>query len=147
MKLFYQDLKPDFQKIKEDASKGYGIPHPEMIQGFSGAFMFTLHDVYLSSWLEHLLMLKPDFSDTLQNLLIQFKKEEYGVITEDEWSNNGEQRHLCGSHCYMIARYDTEVGRIIFESFFDMALLYLDGEDISAIKALQESKRQNYINR
>ncbi len=145
MKLFYKDEKPNLSKIQEVTSKGYGIPHPEYISGYAGTFLFSLLDVYLSEQLEQLINVRPHFTSALYNLLKLFKKDEYGYVSQDEQLSNGEQRYFCGSHCYMIARYDTDVGRIIFESFFDMSLLYFEGEDITAVREFQEMKRKNYL--
>lgn len=144
MKLFYKDTKPDFSKIHDATSKGYGVQHPERIHGYAGAFLFTLLDVYLSERLEQLLEQKPELVPVLQNLLNKFKNEEYGDVSPDDEYSNVEQRYICGGHYYMIARYDTDAGRIIFESFFDMSLLYLEGEDITAIRESQELKRKNH---
>lgn len=144
MKLFYKDTKPDFSKIHDATSKGYGVQHPERIHGYAGAFLFTLLDVYLSERLEKLLEQKHELIPVLQNLLIRFKNEDYGRVSDDEQCSNGEQRYICGGHYYMIARYDTDAGRIIFESFIDMSLLYFDGEDITAIRESQELKRKNH---
>ena len=146
MKLFYQDEKPDFRKIHDITSQGYGIQSPEKIHGYAGVFLFTLLDVYLSDRLEQVIDDNPELADVLQNLLKMFKKEEYGDISRDEEELNVEQRYLGGSHNYMIARYDTDIGRIEFESFFDISLLYWDGEDISLIRESQEIKRVNYCN-
>lgn len=135
MKLFYKDQSPDFSKILAATSKGYGIQNPDKINGFAGAFLFTLLDVYLSERLEQLLEFSPEFASTLHGLFDRFKNEDYGDISINEESANSEQRYLCGCHTYMIARYETVAGKIIFQSFLDMSLLYFDEEDISAIVA------------
>ncbi|HHV96800.1 MAG TPA: hypothetical protein GXX37_10080 [Clostridiaceae bacterium] len=140
MRLFYQEPKTDYKKVHEVVSKGYGDQHPEKIHGYEGAFLFTLLDVYVSDRLEQLLESRPEIASTLHELLKKFKKDEYCDLSPSEVITNIEQRYFGGSHQYMIARYNTDIGIIIFESFYDMSLLYFDGEDISDIREAQKIK-------
>lgn len=141
MKLFYQDRKQiDYQEIHDVVKKAYGIEHPEKIHGYAGAFMFTLLDVYVSDRLEPILESDPQFSAQLMDIIKRFSREDYGESFSDEVDNNIERRYFGFSSRFMIARYMTDHGMIVFEFFHDMALLYFADEDISAIRKSQEEK-------
>ncbi len=142
MRLFYKDKQPDFNKIHEYTSKGYGIPHPERVNGYAGAFLFTLLDVYISDDIERCIEANPEFSQSLLSLLDRFKANDYGDITKTEQLENTEQRYIGGGHLWMIARYLIDDKRVVFESFYDMSLIYQADEDIDAIWAEQDRKAQ-----
>lgn len=143
MRLFFKDEKPDAKEIHDGVSKAYGVKHPEQIGGYEGIFLFTLLDVYISERVDDVIALSPDFSETLNTLLVRFKKEDYGEVTKDEEWDNGEIRYLSSSPGGMLARYNTDFGVIIYESFFDMSLLYFEDEDVAKIRDEQNLKEKS----
>ena len=142
MRLFFKDNPPDVQKILEATKRGYGIGHPERVNGFAGAFLFTLLDVYVSDEIERYLEREPGFGDCLRELLARFRREDYGDVSQIEERDNAEQRYFCGVHMQMIARYPTAEGTVCFEAFYDRSLLYFAGEDVCALREEQELKWQ-----
>lgn len=140
MRLFFKDEEPDAKKIHDMVSKAYGVKHPGRIGGYEGTFLFKLLDVYISERVNSVLTLSPDFSEYLNTLLMRFKKDDYGEITKSEEMENIELRYLGFSSRWMIARYNTDFGVIIFESFYDMSLLYFADEDITKIRKDQNRK-------
>ncbi len=139
MYLFHQDSKPDFKKIRENTSKAQGVEHPEWINGFAGAFLFTLLDVYVTDRVNVAIEKWPTFNDTLKSILLRFKSGNYGHTTKDEADHNDENRWLSCSHSWTIGRYDTEQGLVLFEAFENMSLLYFAGEDISDVRDQQDA--------
>lgn len=45
--IFWKKDAIDLKKQYKIAQKGYGIEHPEKIQGFGGYFGFTFGDIYI----------------------------------------------------------------------------------------------------
>ena len=144
MELFYQQPKPDPQKTCEAVSRGYGIQNPERTLGYAGAFLFHVPDVYISDRIASRLKLNPTFKDDLLTMLEDFCKDDYGFVTSLEQNSNGETRYLCGSSTWMIARYGSCFGGVVFETFYDMSLLYFTEEDVDDVWNLQELKRQDW---
>ena len=147
MELFYQQPKPDPQKTRETVSKGYGIQNPERVLGFAGAFLFHVPDVYISDTIASRLKLNPTFKDDLLTMLERFCTDDYGFVTFLEQNSNNETRYLCGSSTWMIARYGSRFGGVVFETFYDLSLLYFVEEDVDDIWNLQELKRQAWCRR
>jgi len=142
MHLFFRDKKPDYEKVHETVSQGYGHPHPEKTLGYAGAFLFTLPDVFVSDAVELLLSESPEHPEGLWELLQRFKHEDYGEISEEDEYNNIESRYIGGYSSWMTACYRTEFGIIRYESLYDAAILFLSGEDISFFRDEQEARRQ-----
>ena len=129
MKLFYQMPKHDPQKTHEAVSKGYGTQTPERTLGYAGAFLFHVPDVYISDRIASRLELNPTFKDDLFKMLERFCNDDYGFVTFSEHYDNGETRYLCGSSTWMIARYGSPYCGVVYETFYDMSLLYFIEED------------------
>lgn len=144
MELFYQLPKPDPQKTHEAVSKGYGIQKPERTLGYAGAFLFHVPDVYISDRIATRLQLNPTFKDDMLNMLKRFCNDDYGFVTFAEHYGNGETRYLCGSSSWMIARYGSPYGGVVYETFHDMSFLYFIEEDVDDVWNLQELKRQEW---
>jgi len=142
MHLFFRDKAPDYEKIHEAVSKGYGNPHPEKTLGYAGAFLFTLPDVYVSDTVELLLAESPERAGRLMELLNRLKHDDYGEISEKDKNNNIESRYTGGYSSWMTACYRTEFGIIRYEALYDAAMFFLDGEDISSFRDEQETRRQ-----
>ncbi len=140
MRLFCVSQKPDVNEVFEITSRGYGVKNPARINGYAGTFLFVLPDVYVSDRLEKAMNEDARYTSTLILLIQRFKKGDYGTILEAEEEHNFGQRYLANSNTWMIACYDTDVGKIRFETFWNMALFYLDGEQIDTIRREQLEK-------
>ena len=140
MRLFCVSRKPDAREVFEITSRGYGVKNPARINGYAGTFLFSLPDVYVSDLLEKAMNKDSQYTATLIILIQRFKKDDYGTITQAEAEHNIQQRYLANTNTWMTACYDTEVGRIRFETFLDKALLYFAGEPIDAIRKEQNDK-------
>lgn len=140
MRLFCISRKPDARDVFENTSRGYGVKNPTRINGYAGTFLFSLPDVYVSDLLEKSMNEDSQYTATLILLIQRFKKDDYGTISEAEADHNIEQRYFAYSNTWMTACYDTTVGRIRFETYWDMALFYLDGEPIDDIQKEQYKK-------
>lgn len=145
MQLFFVDPRPDVEKVHEATSKGYGTKHPENIMGYAGFFLFTLPDVYISDAVEAALDAHPVMGPELMQLLERFKRDDYGSTPEFYCEDNTEERYCWGSSSWMFARYETYFGVVCYKAFLDMALLYFEGEDISAVKNAQDELVQENI--
>jgi hypothetical protein len=140
MRLFCVSRKPDAREVLEITTMGYGVKNLARINGYVGTFLFSLPDVYVSDLLEKAMNEDSQYTATLILLIQRFKKGDYGTISEAEADHNIEQRYLANSNTWMTACYDTAVGRIRFETFWDMALFYMEGDQIDAIKKEQHNK-------
>lgn len=93
------------------AQKGYGIEHPEWIQGDGGYYGFTFGDIYIDEDAFELLQKDKDFEAIVNACLTQFRKLDYGRKTsKDEQELNFENRLFFGFFCGLIGRYDTRYG-------------------------------------
>lgn len=123
--LFYNPPARDTQKCLEQVKAAYGIEHPEKINGFTGAFILTLPEVYLSDELYNKLKECPSLETELNRILNAIHKEEYGDISDEDRDYNGEQRWLAGTYDGVTALFHTEFGIIRFECEDNKALLTL----------------------
>lgn len=103
---------------------GYGIKHPQKIQGYAGAVL-TLPEVHIDRALFDILTVHPEFKVQLHDILVSISKEDYGYISDDDRDNNGEQRWLCGTYNFVVARFHTDFGTVEFECENNMASLTL----------------------
>lgn len=146
MKFFYQYPIPDAEKIHDVTSKAYGIKNPERINGYAGAFLFRIPDVYVSDKISQRIDTCPWFADILMDMLKRFSKDDYGFVTQFESDNNCETRYFGFSSSWMIGRYGTRLGGIVLETFHDISLFYFSEEDVSLIWKQQELKSKGYSN-
>lgn len=141
MKLFYQEPKPDVQKVHDAASKGFGIKHPERINGYEGTFLFHIPDVYVSNKIAQLMEWNKKTTNELMNMLNRFHRSDYGFITKFESDCNDETRYLSFSSSWMIGRYSCEVlDGVILETLYDISIFYYPEEDITDILNEQFAK-------
>ena len=140
MQLFYQEPKCQPQNLSQAIRQAYQIPKGHMPHGAAGAFGFTLPDVYITEALASCISRSPDYAEELREMLKCFYREEYGFVTRRERDNNGETRWLCGSCLWMIGRYPSRYGSVVLEVLYDIAILYLVQEDVSAICQSQYEK-------
>lgn len=140
MRLFCVSRKPDAKEVFDITNRGYGAKNLARINGYTGTFSFSLPDVYVSDRLEKAMNDDSEYTAALILLIQRFKRGDYGTISEAETDHNVEQRYLSNSNTWMTACYDTSVGKIRFETFWNMALFYLDGEPIDDIRKEQHDK-------
>ena len=114
MRLIYSDDRT--LPTRDQISQAYGIKNPEKISGYEG-FFFKLLDIYAVGKLERDLDNNPLLINELLEMVTKYKKCEYGAVTPQEEDNNLENRYLCGSSVWTIARYGTCKGETIFLNF------------------------------
>lgn len=144
MELFYQAPPLDTQKIRDSVCKGYWIQNPEKPHGYAGTFLFSVPDVYITDRIATRVKLNPSFNDDLLKMLDRFCHDDYGFVTFAEHYNNGETRYLCGSSSWMIARYGSPYGGVVYETFLNTSLFYFIEEDTAEVWDQQEKKRQEW---
>jgi len=140
VKLFFQCEEKDRKAIAEAVSKGFGgLPHPERISGFDGAFLFRIPDLYISDRLEAMLTDTPGLADTLRSLIDRFMQEDYGILDAAGVDNNTEQRYFSGG-CWMNAIYETHCGVIVLETLLEISVLHFEDESIDEIRKREEDE-------
>lgn len=141
MKLFYQEPKPDAGKIHDTVSKAYGIQTPERINGYEGAFLFHIPDVYVTNRIAQRMAVNTTTADELKQMLNRFHKDDYGFVTKFEDDCNGETRYLSFSSSWMIGRYSGEILLgVVFETLYDISIFYYPEEDITDVVNEQFAK-------
>ncbi len=142
MVRFYHDdsREKTYDEVVEACRKGYGIKHPELVNGFRG-FFFRLHDVYLYGKLEGWALNNSRLEEPLMGFIRRFAAEDYGFVTASEHDNNLENKWLGGNCCWTIGRYCfedrdlTHYGGIVLEFFLDRGFLYSIEEDVTELYA------------
>jgi hypothetical protein len=128
--LFQSAEVPDKEKIIATAKKGYGIEHPEKIQGFAGTFLFTLGDVYVTHEIDNITHESPSFGDELRFCMSRLMLDDYGLISEDEEEGNLENKYMFGHSVGQYGRYNTEAGIVRLERCRGYSLFSMDtGEE------------------
>ena len=146
--------KRDPEADRRALQKGYGIEHPERINGYSGLF-FGTGDVLISEAVVQSMSIDR-FREFVLDSLQLFRKEKYGGISSADEELNGESRWL-GNGDRVFGRYgyfydDRSQGKkqydemirirmwkgniwITFDSELDLFLLLKDnGEDPGIVK-------------
>lgn len=140
MKLFYKEELPEAKKVLEAVKEGYGIPNPQNISGFAGTFLFHIPDVYISNRIAHRMMLAAWMPDFCNDCVARFGRGDWGDITQKENDDNTDTRYLSGVPYWMVARYSKNDLSVVFESMYDISLIYLPGEDVTEICEKQFKK-------
>jgi len=108
MRLIYTDNSKSL--TREQIQKGYGIKNPERISGYAGLFFKV---------------------DDLLKLIQRYKLEDYGFVTADEYALNMENRYLCGSCTWSVARYGFgEFGGTVLKFVSDKGFMYYADDDL-----------------
>lgn len=142
MKLIYHEdtNPPDPEAIVKGLQKGYGIEHPEKIAGFAGFFR-DIPVVYAYGIAEKLAEEDTKIAEEFVGFVKRFMQDDYGFVSRDEYSNNGEQKWLAGTCNWSIARYAFQdrglqmYGGMVLEFFDGYGLIYSIEEDMSEIHA------------
>ena len=139
MRLFSVSRELDSREVFQIAARTYGAKDSAEINELADVLLFSLPDVFVSTQIEEAMRKSTKCTAALILLSERFKRGDYGSISEDEADHNTAQRKL-GCNTWMTACYDTSVGKIRFETFWDMALYYFDGESIDDIRNGQKEK-------
>jgi hypothetical protein len=97
-----QGKRQDPESVRKSLQKGYGIQHPERINGYQGLF-FGQGDVFASGEVYE-RMKNETFRSFVMNSLRLFEKENYGDISKGDIEENGESRWL-GNGDKVFGRY------------------------------------------
>ena len=109
--LFWKKDEVDLERQHKAAQKGYGIEHPEKIQGFGGYFGFAFGDIYIDEYSFELLQTDKDFEAIVNACLTQFRNLDYGrKARKEERDLNFENRLFFGLNCGLVGRYETRYG-------------------------------------
>jgi len=133
-KLFYTDKMPDPVQMHNTVSKGFGIKHPERINGYYGYFLFHLGEVWVSAKILRCARLIPGFKKELMSFIERFKNGDYGQISESDRYENTECRYLGGSVYGMVARYPSARGAVCFEGVSGAVLVFLESENAQRVR-------------
>ncbi len=147
MRLIYHDeSKPlSYEEVYKDCQRGYGIKEPDKVSGFMG-FFYRLPDIYVYGKLEQWMANNDKIEPELQKFIECFYHEDYGFVTRSESDLNLENRWLCGSTIWAIARYNFtdenlshHYGGIVLEFFREYGLFYSIEEDMREIYAKEHN--------
>ena len=94
--------RPDPEAERRRLQKGYGIEHPERINGYAGLF-FGRGDVFVSETVWNFMKNGP-LEKFVPDALKRFEKEGYGDISSGDIEQNGENRWL-GNGDRVMGRY------------------------------------------
>ena len=110
MKKIKEAQKPDPEAIRKSLQKGYGVEHPERIQGYAGLF-FSLGDVYASDAVMKFMESSEKFRTFVFQSLDRFEHDDYGDISENDHDENVEVKWLsCGWPLFGRYGYKTDRG-------------------------------------
>ena len=137
MKLIYHDESEplSYDKVYKGCQEAYGVKRPDMISGFMG-FFFRVPDVYVYGKLEKWAENNAKVEEELKVFIKRYMAQDYGFVTSDEHDLNTENRWLCGSTSWTIARYSFENeelqhrGGIVLEFLRDFGVMYSFEEDM-----------------
>ena len=96
MKKIREAKKLNREARHRELQRGYGIEHPERINGYAGLF-FTLGDVYVSDWVADWMDQSEEFRTFVFRSLERFENDDYGDISALDHDDNIECKWLsCG---------------------------------------------------
>lgn len=96
MKKIREAKKLDYEARQRELQRGYGIEHPERINGYVGLF-FTLGDVYVSDWVAKWMDQSEGYRAFVFQSLDRFENDDYGDISALDHDDNIECKWLsCG---------------------------------------------------
>ncbi len=128
-RISHNETKPlTYEQAYEGCQQAYGIKQPDKVSGFMG-FCCHVPDIYVYGKAEKWLEQNPELGDEFKGFIKRFMAEDYGFVSGDEDSNNGENRWLCGSFYGSIGRYRpserlSHYGGFVLEFFRDYGLVY-----------------------
>ncbi len=137
MKLIYHDEREplSYEKVYKGCQEGYGVKRPDMISGFMG-FFFRVPDVFVYGKLEKWIEYNAKIEEELKAFIKRYMAQDYGFVTSGEYDGNTENRWICGSTAWTIARYYFEdkdlqhFGGIVLEFLWDFGVMYSIEEDM-----------------
>ncbi len=91
--------RPDPETERRRLQKGFGIEHPERINGYAGLF-FGRGDVFVSETVWD-FMKDGDLEKFVLDALRKFERENYGDISNGDIEQNGENRWLSNGDLVM----------------------------------------------
>ena len=95
MKKIISAVKTDPEKIHESLKTGFGLEHPEKINGYVGFFV-NYGDVYVSDDIAQRMECNKDFSDFIYRSIHDFQNDSYGVISSGDDYLNVENKWIAG---------------------------------------------------
>lgn len=109
MKKIKESEKMNPEARHRTLQKGYGIEHPERINGYAGLF-FHIGDVYASDWIAERMECSEQFREFVLQSLDRFSNDDYGDISESDHDENIEVKWIsCGWPLF--ARYGYMIDR------------------------------------
>ena len=95
MKKIYSAERKDPKVVLEACKVGYHIEHPERINGFAGLCM-NYGDVYVMDDIARRMDSFQQFKDFVLKSLDDFRHDKYGDISDNDESNNIEDKWIAG---------------------------------------------------
>ena len=108
MKKIMSARKIDPAEIHENLKNGFGIEHPEKINGYVGFFV-NHGDVFASDDVAWRMEHNKDFNDFVVQSIRDFKNDHYGMISDSDYYLNVEGKWIAGG--------DNLFGRYPFGAF------------------------------
>ena len=95
MKKIYSAERKNVKELIEVYKAAYHIEHPERINGFAGLCM-NYGDIYVTDKIADRMDVNEKFKEFVHKSLEEFKTDEYGEISENDWDNNIEDKWIAG---------------------------------------------------
>ncbi|SCX09652.1 hypothetical protein SAMN02910339_01377 [Lachnospiraceae bacterium YSD2013] len=142
MKLFYESAyhSSEFVENRNKALEAHYNSPMKNVHGAEG-LLFEPDDIYLYGKLEQWAENDPKIEAELREFVERYKKQDYGFVSREEAENNLENRWLCGSSSWTIARYyfkDAELtmqyGGIVLEFLRDEGFFYSVEDSIDELR-------------
>ena len=122
MILYKKSEKRDYKKIAEQLYKGSRLTDSHIPHGFSSIVLFEFGDIYIDESINAIL--NADIKYDIDYCLLQFSKDNYGIITEEEKDYNIENKYL-GNGKNLIGRYKITIGIIEIKVLKDYTIIVL----------------------
>lgn len=111
--LFEKEDCINFDSIHNNLQKGFGISHPEAIQGYNGYFGFSFGRIYIDDAIAKIIESNEPITEIIDDCLDKFRSFDYGSITKEEADLNFENRLFFGLNVGSIGRYIVSYGSIV----------------------------------
>ena len=127
MKLYRRSSKRDINDVSEQLLRASGINNMEHSRphGFATVIGFDFGDIYID---DQLFELGEDVHQEIDECLINLKKGDYGILSDDEIQENNESRWLGNGDVY--GRYVSSVGILRIDKKCGETCIKLEGADV-----------------
>ena len=93
MKKIREAEKIDWEERRRELQRGYGIEHPERINGYAGLY-FTIGDVFASDLVANRMGWDDEFRGFVLASIQRFSEDDYGDICYSDYLENVESKWI-----------------------------------------------------